>query len=146
MHLPVDVWLFLPYDFLIEVLRMTMSVFKFWTSIPIILSEKSSSVRRGGIQCRIVQSCSGDIAIQESNWKRRWLCEDHSRISLVDCYGFDGMGYRNVDEWSKAFDKMTSLKQSGCGGLRHHIWDDDKMLSDKANRLFKKYINEVDLG
>jgi hypothetical protein len=63
----------------------------------------------------------------------------------------DLMGSRNVDECSKAFGKMTLLKQSGwlaCGGLRHTIWDHDETLSDMANYHVIKSIlmSRVDLG
>ena len=50
--------------------------------------------------------------------KRLWL------------YETDLMGSRNVDEWSKAFDKMTSLKILRCEGMKSYIKDVDESTFD----------------
>jgi len=51
--------------------------------------------------------------------KRLWL------------YETDLMGSRNVDEWSKAFDKMTSLKILRCEGMKSYIKDVDESTFDE---------------
>jgi len=48
----------------------------------------------------------------------------------------DLMGSRNVDEWSKAFDKMTSLKKVFCKGMMYFIeYVDESTLDEKTSTV-----------
>jgi len=49
----------------------------------------------------------------------------------------DLMGSRNVDEWSKALKKMTSLKGLNCDGMRDYIEDVDESTFDKKTSTVK---------
>jgi len=47
------------------------------------------------------------------------------------------MGSRNVDDWSKAFDKMTSLKELYCVGIKYDINSvDGSSLDEKTSTAF----------
>ena len=48
----------------------------------------------------------------------------------------DLMGSRNVDEWSKAFEKMTSLKKVFCKGMMYFIeYVDESTLDEKTSTV-----------
>ena len=52
-------------------------------------------------------------------------------IEELSLSGTDLMGSRNVDEWSKAFHKMTSLEKLVCYGMRDYIKDVDESTFDE---------------
>jgi len=56
---------------------------------------------------------------------------DKNTIESLKLSRTDLMGSRNVDEWRKAFDEMTSLKELGCSGMRDYIVDVDESTLDK---------------
>ena len=52
-------------------------------------------------------------------------------IESLELSRTDLMGSRNVDEWSEAFEKMTSLKCLDCRGMRRYIENVDESTFDE---------------
>ena len=53
-------------------------------------------------------------------------------IEYLMLFETDLMGSRNVDKWSKALKKMTSLKGLNCRGMRDHIENVDESTFDET--------------
>jgi len=61
-------------------------------------------------------------------------------IEILVLIGTDLMGSRNVDDWSKAFHKMTSLKQLVCVGMSGFIKDvDESTFDEKTSTVEYEY-------
>jgi len=54
-------------------------------------------------------------------------------IESLCLYSTDLIGSRNVDEWSKALKKMSSLKKLGCWGIRYFTKKVDESTFDEMN-------------
>jgi len=64
----------------------------------------------------------------------------NSTIESLKLIETDLMGSRNVDEWSKAFDKMTSLKKLVCRGMGPLIeYVDESTLDDMNSTVRHPY-------
>ena len=52
-------------------------------------------------------------------------------IKYLSLHSTDLMGSRNADEWSKVFQKMISLKNLTCYGMRDYIYSVDESTFDE---------------
>jgi len=68
---------------------------------------------------------------QDAGIKLAKTLADKNTIESLKLSRTDLMGSRNMDEWCKAFEKMTSLKELGCSGMRDYIVDVDESTLDK---------------
>ena len=117
---------------LIESVRITYAPFgsRFMDALIDWIEKKSTNLKSLVIDCTCVGGRNVDDG-RDAGIRLSKALAGKNTIKKIDLLYTDLMGSRNVDEWSKAFHKMTSLKELVCIGMGGVIKNVDESNFDK---------------